>query len=62
MAKLWICARAGSSEPDVEPALVALHLGVLDDHFARIAQVVNTRLRGSMPWKSPWPKPPARRG
>jgi len=38
-------ARAGSSEPDIEPLLVALHLGVLDDHLAQIAQVVNTRLR-----------------
>jgi len=37
-------ARAGSSEPDIEPLLVALHLGVLDAHLAQIAQVVNTRL------------------
>jgi len=38
-------ARAGSSEPDIEPLLRRAALGVLDDHLAQIAQVVNTRLR-----------------
>ncbi|MFZ2057166.1 MAG: hypothetical protein WAV54_07140 [Acidimicrobiales bacterium] len=44
MDKLPTSARAGSFEPDIEPALIALHLGPLDDHLAQIAQVVNTRL------------------
>ena len=38
-------ARAGSPGPDIEPALVALHPGVPDDHLAQIAQVVNSRPR-----------------
>jgi hypothetical protein len=38
-------ARSGTSEPHIEPLLVALHLGLLDDHLAQIAQVVNTRLK-----------------